>query len=244
MTPKRNISKRISLAPSSSTSTRSPIIRRICRICCRSRRNLPARWNSSVSATECALSFMILQLARRRARLVDLADIWRGRRKNPGGRPAALEGRGPAPRTWPRAASAPAVHGEFQQRRCRRCRTGAESKRNGRRADPRCARGRAVQRRGAEPRPGLRSGHIPGSLNLPWAEVVAAGEIKPKDEAKILLAQAGVDFTRPVITTCGSGVTAAILLLALATAGKRDVILYDGSWAEWGRPPRSSGGGK
>jgi thiosulfate/3-mercaptopyruvate sulfurtransferase len=86
----------------------------------------------------------------------------------------------------------------------------------------------------AEPRPGLRSGHIPGSLNLPWGEVVAAGEIKPKDEAKILLARAGVDFTRPVITTCGSGVTAAILLLALATVGKRDVVLYDGSWAEWG----------
>jgi thiosulfate/3-mercaptopyruvate sulfurtransferase len=86
----------------------------------------------------------------------------------------------------------------------------------------------------AEPRPGLRSGHIPGSLNLPWGEVVAAGEIKPKDEAKLLLARAGVDFTRPVITTCGSGVTAAILLLALETAGKRDVVLYDGSWAEWG----------
>jgi len=86
----------------------------------------------------------------------------------------------------------------------------------------------------AEPRPGLRSGHIPGSLNLPWGEVVAAGEIKPKDDVKLLLAQAGVDLTRPVITTCGSGVTAAILLLSLQTVGKSDVILYDGSWAEWG----------
>jgi thiosulfate/3-mercaptopyruvate sulfurtransferase len=85
-----------------------------------------------------------------------------------------------------------------------------------------------------EPRPGLRSGHIPGSLNLPWGEVVTAGEMKPKDDVKILLARAGVDFTRPVITTCGSGVTAAILLLALKTAGKSDVVLYDGSWAEWG----------
>jgi thiosulfate/3-mercaptopyruvate sulfurtransferase len=85
-----------------------------------------------------------------------------------------------------------------------------------------------------EPRPGLRSGHIPGSLNLPWGEVVESGELKPKDEVKTLLGQAGVDFTRPVITTCGSGVTAAILLLALETVGKRDVILYDGSWAEWG----------
>jgi thiosulfate/3-mercaptopyruvate sulfurtransferase len=85
-----------------------------------------------------------------------------------------------------------------------------------------------------EPRPGLRSGHIPGSLNLPWGEVVTSGEMKPKDDVKILLARAGVDFTRPVITTCGSGVTAAILLLALKTAGKSDVVLYDGSWAEWG----------
>ncbi len=89
----------------------------------------------------------------------------------------------------------------------------------------------------AEPRPGLRSGHIPGSLNLPWREVTESGEIKPKGEVETILAKAGVDFERPVITTCGSGVTAAILLLALASTGKNDVRLYDGSWADWGARP-------
>lgn len=86
----------------------------------------------------------------------------------------------------------------------------------------------------AEPRPGLRSGHIPKSANVPWREVVENGSIKPHREVESAFAAAGVDLGRPIITTCGSGVTAAILLLALATIGKDGVVLYDGSWSEWG----------
>jgi thiosulfate/3-mercaptopyruvate sulfurtransferase len=85
-----------------------------------------------------------------------------------------------------------------------------------------------------EPRPGLRSGHIPKSANVPYKDVIANGEIRSPGEVKDAFARAGVDLARPIMTSCGSGVTAAILLLALETAGKHDVQLYDGSWAEWG----------
>ncbi len=86
----------------------------------------------------------------------------------------------------------------------------------------------------AEPRPGLRSGHIPSSTNVPWKEVVENGALKPPPDVAAAFAAAGVDLGRPIVTTCGSGVTAAILLLALATIGKEGVVLYDGSWSEWG----------
>ncbi|MHB8884983.1 MAG: 3-mercaptopyruvate sulfurtransferase [Methylovirgula sp.] len=85
-----------------------------------------------------------------------------------------------------------------------------------------------------EPRPGLRSGHIPGSLNVPWREVVDKGEMKAPAYVAAAFTQAGVDLAHPIITTCGSGVTAAILLLALETTGKNGIVLYDGSWTEWG----------
>ena len=87
-----------------------------------------------------------------------------------------------------------------------------------------------------EPRPGLRAGHIPGSLNLPISNILdnITGKLKPADELSQLFAEAGLVMEQPAVTTCGSGVTAAGLTLALAVLGKTDIRLYDGSWSEWG----------
>ncbi len=86
-----------------------------------------------------------------------------------------------------------------------------------------------------EPRAGLRGGHIPGSTNLPYVDLIAAdGTLKPKDELRRRFADAGVDLARPIVTTCGSGVSAAVINLALFELGVEDAALYDGSWAEWG----------
>lgn len=90
----------------------------------------------------------------------------------------------------------------------------------------------------AEPRPGMASGHIPGSRNLPSSALFDAdNRMKQGDELRRLFVEAGTDFDRPIITSCGSGVTAAILLAGLETLGKTDVSLYDGSWSEWGFDP-------
>ncbi len=85
-----------------------------------------------------------------------------------------------------------------------------------------------------EPRPGLRAGHMPGSRNLPASEVVAAGRLKSAPDLVATFEAAGADWSRPVITSCGSGVSAALLTLALARAGKPQGRLYDSSWSEWG----------
>jgi thiosulfate/3-mercaptopyruvate sulfurtransferase len=88
-----------------------------------------------------------------------------------------------------------------------------------------------------EPRPGLSSGHIPGSRNVPVSSLVADGRLLADDQLKKLMADAGVDLDRPVITSCGSGVSAAVVWLALEVLGKPPVALYDGSWSEWASLP-------
>ena len=89
-----------------------------------------------------------------------------------------------------------------------------------------------------EPRPGLRAGHIPGSKNLPFTQVLNGDHtMKTTAELSEEFRKAGVDLSKPAITTCGSGVTAAVLSLALERIGKTDHALYDGSWTEWGQFP-------
>jgi thiosulfate/3-mercaptopyruvate sulfurtransferase len=83
-----------------------------------------------------------------------------------------------------------------------------------------------------EPRLGVRSGHIPGSVNVPASDLVADGRLK--DDAALAASFSGVDLDRPIVTSCGSGVTAATLTLAAEILGARSLALYDGSWAEWG----------
>ena len=86
--------------------------------------------------------------------------------------------------------------------------------------------------------PGRRSGHIPGSRNVPYNELFDAGTgaMKPLEDLRKAFTGAGVDLTKPIVTSCGSGVSALVLTLALYRLGVRGSALYDGSWAEWGLP--------
>jgi thiosulfate/3-mercaptopyruvate sulfurtransferase len=88
-----------------------------------------------------------------------------------------------------------------------------------------------------EPRPGLRSGHMPRSFNVPYARLVENGQLVSRARIEAAFTDAGVDLDKPVITSCGSGVSAAILTFALESISKEPRGLYDGSWAEWGSRP-------
>jgi thiosulfate/3-mercaptopyruvate sulfurtransferase len=88
-----------------------------------------------------------------------------------------------------------------------------------------------------EPRPGLRSGHMPRSFNVPYDRLIENGRLKSREKIAAAFTSAGVDLDKPIITTCGSGVTAAVLAFALDSLGKEPKGLYDGSWAEWGSRP-------
>lgn len=95
--------------------------------------------------------------------------------------------------------------------------------------------------RDPEPRPGLRMGHIPGARNVPSSTILNAdGTLKSKTELQNIFINAGIDPSKPVVTTCGSGITAAMLSFALALLGQTNAPVYDGSWAEWGRNDRNT----
>ncbi|MBW6420203.1 3-mercaptopyruvate sulfurtransferase [Rhizobium sp. XQZ8] len=85
-----------------------------------------------------------------------------------------------------------------------------------------------------EPRAGMRSGHMPGAVSLPSGTFSVNGKLRPLSELRQAIEDAGIDFGQPVVTSCGSGITAAIITLALESLGHEDNALYDGSWTEWG----------
>jgi thiosulfate/3-mercaptopyruvate sulfurtransferase len=90
-----------------------------------------------------------------------------------------------------------------------------------------------------EPRPGLSSGHMPGATSIPFTELVEDGRLKPADKLQEIFAAKKIDLQQPITTTCGSGVTAAVIALGLEVVGAQQVGLYDGSWTEYAQQPDS-----
>jgi thiosulfate/3-mercaptopyruvate sulfurtransferase len=90
-----------------------------------------------------------------------------------------------------------------------------------------------------EPRPGISSGHMPGATSIPFTELVEEGRLKPVEELRQIFTARGVGMKQPITTTCGSGVTAAVIVLGLEVAGANHVSLYDGSWAEYAHHPEA-----
>lgn len=90
-----------------------------------------------------------------------------------------------------------------------------------------------------EPRPGLSSGHMPGTTNIPFTELVEDGRLKPAEKLREYFSTKNVNLRQPITTTCGSGVTAAVIALSLEVVGAPNVALYDGSWAEYAQQPDS-----
>ena len=145
------------------------------------------------------------------------------------GRPVTAEVPVPVPATYEARLNPAMVRSKAQV--LANVATGAEQVIDARSAD-------RFHARAPEPRAQLRGGHIPGSLNLPSDRLTdpATGRVKPVEELRALFEAAGLEPGRPVVTSCGSGVTAGALYLALHLIGRDDVALYDGSWTEWGMP--------
>ena len=102
-------------------------------------------------------------------------------------------------------------------------------------ANSRRARRAALYAEAPEPRPGLHRGHIPGSINIPYGELLENGRFKSLEALRQTFSDKGVDINGPIITSCGSGVTAAVLAFGLLSLGAPQVKLYDGAWSEWGQ---------
>lgn len=90
-----------------------------------------------------------------------------------------------------------------------------------------------------EPRPGISSGHMPGAVNVPYTEILSNGRLKTADQLREVFVSRGVNLEQPITTSCGSGVTAAVLALGLQRCGAQTVSLYDGSWAEYAQRPEA-----